>query len=369
MNALGASELPHTMTAVLLTGFGGLDKLDYRTDVPVPAPADDEVLVQVGAAGVNNTDVNTRTGWYSKAVRDGTGSDESEVDVSDDGGWAGESLVFPKIQGADVAGTVVAVGSAVSADRIGERVLVRSMQQAPSGEHGVCVTMGSEINGGFAQFCAVRSEEAFAITTDLTDAELASFPCAWSTAEGLLERAGLVAGERVLITGASGGVGSAAIQLAKRRGAHVIAAASASKWATVTEWGADQVIDRDADFVEELGANSVDVVADVVGGDSWPQLLEVLKLQGRYATSGAIAGPIVELDLRTLYLKDLTLVGSTFQPRSVFENLVSYIERGEVTPVVARTYALRDIAQAQQDFVAKTFAGKLVLLPPAVEVA
>lgn len=362
--------LATTMHAVQLLGHGGFDQLAYRTDVAVPALDPDQVLIEVGAAGVNNTDINTRIGWYSKSISTGTNVDADDgyaTDVSDDGGWAGEGLSFPRIQGADAAGTIVAVGADVAAERIGERVMARTMQASLDGAPQTpCITMGSEIDGGFAQYCAVRSVEAFAVNTTHTDVELASFPCAYSTAEGVLHRAEVGAGERVVITGASGGVGSAAIQLAKRRGAEVIAIASEPKWDTVRTLGADHTIDRNADLIEAIGTESVDVVVDVVAGPTWPSLLEVLRKQGRYVTAGAIAGPIVELDVRTLYLKDLTLLGCTFQPRAVFENLVRYIEANEIRPVIAGTYPLSDIATAQQDFLDKRFTGKLVLLPPPV---
>ncbi|MFT7475814.1 MAG: NADPH:quinone reductase-like Zn-dependent oxidoreductase [Verrucomicrobiales bacterium] len=359
--------IPQTMHAIHLLGHGGYEQLQYRTDVAVPPVESNEVLIRVGAAGVNNTDINTRIGWYSKSVTSATnsgGEDGYGDDVSDDGGWAGEGLSFPRIQGADVAGTIVAVGSAVDPQRIGERVLVRTMQTAGSNDPTMCVTMGSELDGGFAQFCAVDASEAFAIESELTDVELASFPCAYSTAEGMLHRVGLSEGERVLITGASGGVGSAAIQLAKRRGATIVAMASQAKWGDIEDLGADQLIDRNTDLVAEFGTDAFDVIVDVVAGPLWPTLLEVLRRQGRYVSAGAIAGPIVELDVRTLYLKDLTLMGCTYQPREVFENLVTYIERGEIRPIVAAVYPMSEIVTAQQTFLEKSLAGKLVLLPP-----
>ena len=168
----------------------------------------------------------------------------------------------------------------------------------------------------------------------------------------------------VIVTGASGGVGSAAIQLAKRRGAEVIAVSGAAKADEVRAIGADRVVDRNADLVAELGRDSIDLAVDLVAGPAWPQLLDVLRTGGRYVTSGAIAGPLVELDVRTLYLKDLTLFGCTFQEDEVFANLIGYIERGEIRPAVAKTYPLADIAQAQTDFLAKMHTGKLVLIPP-----
>ncbi|MDA5558994.1 alcohol dehydrogenase family protein [Shimia sp. MMG029] len=361
--------IPNKMKAVLLTGHGGIEKLDYRDDVAVPIPAAGEVLIEVRAAGVNNTDINTRIGWYSKAVTEDTeaGGAEGYNCIDDnDASWSGVPLSFPRIQGADVCGYIVAVGDGVNPNRIGERVIVRNMLRTYVDYRPYeCWTIGSECDGGFAQYCKAPSGETHAVDCTLSDAELAAIPCAYSTAEGMLHRANLVA-ETVLITGASGGVGSAAVQLAKRRGANVIALCSSSKADAVRALGADHVLDRNADIVSALGMGSVDVVVDLVAGPNWPQLLDVLRRGGRYATAGAIAGPICEIDIRTLYLKDLTLYGCTFQEDIVFENLVKYIENNEIRPRVAKTYPLSDIANAQEDFLAKRHTGQLVLLPPKV---
>lgn len=354
--------LPDTMKAVPLTGHGGLDKLAYRADVPVPQPRAGEVLIRVGASAVNNTDVNTRTGWYSKAVRGDTNSAaQTGYDgASDaDGGWSG-ALSFPRIQGADCCGEIVALGEGVDATCVGQRVLVRPMfHPAGNDDPHALETFGSERDGAFAQFATMDAANAIAVHSPLTDLELASFPCAFSTAEGMIQRADLGA-ERVLITGASGGVGSAAIQLAKRRGAHVTALTSPSKAEALRDLGADATLGRD----DPLPADAFDVVLDLVGGPRWPDLLEALAVRGRYVTSGAIAGPIVELDLRTLYLKDQTLIGSTRQERRVFTDLVGYIERGEIRPVVADSYALSDIRSAQKAFLEKRHIGKIGLIIP-----
>ena len=357
-------DIPEVMAGVVLTGHGGLDKLEYRNNLAVPKAGKGEVLIEVGASAINNTDINTRTGWYSKGVTTGTdqGAAGFESANEEDGGWSGQPLSFPRIQGADACGRIVAVGEGVDSGRIGERVLVRPMQQAPDDPSSYnLVTFGSEFNGGYAEYAVARASEVFAVNSNLTDTELASFPCAYSTAEGMLDRVGLKAGERILITGASGGVGSAAVQLAKRRGAEVIAVCGEAKFDEVRELGADKVIPRGQSLLESLEKDSVDVVADLVAGPQWPELLEVLSRGGRYVVSGAIAGPIVELDVRTLYLKDLSFFGSTWQPKRVFENLIGYIERNEIRPVVAKTYALRDVVQAQEDFMAKRFSGKLAI--------
>ena len=315
-------DIPKTMHAVMLTGHGGIDMLVYKTDVEVPLPKPDEVLIRVKASGVNNTDINTRIGWYSKSVTSDTnkgGASGLEDAKKNDSSWSGKPLKFPLIQGADVYGEIVKVGSDISPKRIGESVLVRTMQENPHTSENNCWTLGSECNGGFAQYTAVRSSEAFVINSDWSATDLGSIPCAYSTAEGLMHRAKLVK-ETVLITGASGGVGSAAIQLAKLRDATVIAQCAREKSEEVLQIGADKIVFRDSDLVPEIGSDAVDVVIDLVGGSRWTQLLDILKPGGRYATSGAIAGPIVELDLRTLYLKDLTLYGCTFQPKKVFRN-------------------------------------------------
>jgi NADPH:quinone reductase-like Zn-dependent oxidoreductase len=352
--------IPAVMRAVLLTGNGGFDKLELRDDLSVPAPGPGEVLIKVGAAGVNNTDINTRIGWYSKAVAEATEAGAATgIAGAEDDGWSGAAFRFPRIQGADACGCIVAVGAGVDPSRIGERVLVEPVFR--SQEPFDVVYFGSEVDGGFADYCRAPAVHAHAVQSDLSDAELASFPCAYSAAENMLTRIGLAAGERVLITGASGGVGSAAVQLAKRRGAMVTAMAGEDKTAAVRALGADQVIPRKADLASSFAGNPFDAAVDVVGGSQFAEILKCLRSGGRYAAAGAIAGPIVELDLRTLYLKDLTLRGCTVLEPEVFPNLVCYIERSEIKPLLAETYPLFEIARAQEAFLTKQHVGKIVL--------
>tara|TARA_Y100000746_G_scaffold209031_1_gene198427 strand:+ start:1085 stop:2161 length:1077 start_codon:yes stop_codon:yes gene_type:complete len=357
------SNIPAKMSAVLTTGHGGYEVLKFSDDVEVPNPSSDQVLIKVLGAGINNTDINTRTAWYSKSVSGETNAEDSQGD-NDDGSWSGEPLEFPIIQGADCYGEIVAVGDDIDVGRIGERVLVRTMQQyAVDYRPYECWTMGSECDGAFAEYMVAFSDESFKIESNWSNAELASIPCAYSTAENLLERSVVKEGEVVLITGASGGVGSAAIQLAKRRGARVLAIASEAKSGAVKDIGADEVIYREDKLTDSIENETIDVVIDLVAGKKWGCLLDVLRRGGRYATAGAIAGPIVELDVRTLYLKDLVLIGCTFQDREVFQNLIGYIERNEIKPLVSKTYPLKNIINAQKDFVSKKYVGKLVLLP------
>jgi len=168
----------------------------------------------------------------------------------------------------------------------------------------------------------------------------------------------------VLVAGASGGVGSAVVQLVKRRGAMVTAIAGKAKMEHVLAIGADRVIAREEDVVDSLGENSVDAVIDNVAGPAFGGLLKTLKRGGRYVSSGAIGGPLVTLDMRTFYLKDLTLIGCTAWDEPVFPNLISYIERDEFRPLVAKIFPLERIADAQREFLEKKHVGNFVLIPP-----
>lgn len=345
------SERPTTMRGVWLTGHGDLDKLELRSDIPVPRPGRREVLIRVAASGVNNTDINTRTAWYSK--KDGAGEDAS---------WAGAPIRFPRIQGADVCGRIVAVGEEVSADRVGERVLIEPCIREANGEELERPWyFGSECDGGFAEYTVVASRHAYRVESALRDTELASFPCSYSTAENLLTRSKVQSGDRVLVTGASGGVGSAAVQLAKARAAEVVAVTSRAKSQDVLRLGAERTLAREDSVVDTLGRDSIDVVIDLVAGQKWPTLLDVLRPGGRYAVAGAIGGPVVELDVRTLYLKDLSLFGCTVLEPEVFTNLIEHIERERIAPVVAETFPLEQISDAQTAFLSKKHVGKIVL--------
>ena len=176
--------IPDTMHAVLLTGYGGFDRLDYRTDIPIPVPGPDDVIIRVAAAGINNTDINTRIGWYSKDVTTATnqgGAGGLDAANPDDASWQGVPLSFPRIQGADCCGRIVAVGNAVDETRIGQRVIVRNMLRSYVGYRPFeCWTLGSECDGAFSQFVKAPALESYTVDCEWTDAELASIPCAYS---------------------------------------------------------------------------------------------------------------------------------------------------------------------------------------------
>lgn len=364
--------LPTTMTGVYLTGHGDLDKLEFRHDIPVPTPALDEVLINVSAAGMNNTDINTRIGWYSRSVSSGT---TAEVDGEDMGDWDSD-MRFPRIQGADAVGRIVAVGKNVNPARIGERVVCDPYIIDPDDSTGLDSAgfLGLEYDGAFAQFIRVPSRNVLAVPDELaiSDSALATLPCSGGTAMNMLLLAGAQAGDLALVTGASGGVGSFLVQILKALGAEVVAVSGASKHAAVAAQGADHLIDRDTPHLVKsvlaaTGGRRLTLVADVVGGDAFPDYLQLLRRGGRYVTAGAIAGPLVQLDLRTLYLKSLSFFGSTVYRRDTFRTLVDLTLQGKINPPVASTWPLSEIHAAQTAFLSKTHVGSLVLLPPPLE--
>lgn len=347
------------MKAVVLTGHGGLDKLQY-VDTPIPKIADDEVLIEVHACGMNNTDVWVRQGAY--------GTDEDPDAVAS---WrrGKPTLEFPRIQGTDTVGKIVAVGTKVDTSRIDERVMVDfSIYNTETDSLADIDYIGHGRDGGYAEYCAVPAENAYRVESSMTDAELATFCCAYLTAEHMLDRARVAAGERVLISGAAGGVGGGLIQLCRARDAIPYAITSADKANVVKALGAEGVALRDqGDWIAQvtslLHGKSIDVVADVVAGPLFKDLINLLRPEGRYTTAGAFAGAMVELDLRTVYLKHLEIHGSSQGTRQAFARLLNYIESGKITPNLFATYRLSDFHQAQTDFMAKKYIGKLVIMP------
>ena len=357
--------MPKTMMAVVTTGNGGTDKLDYK-QVALRDLREGEVCLRVLAAGVNNTEINTRLGWYSQSVSTSTDAlghaQDAQAEHKQDGGW-NKATPFPIIQGTDCCGEVIAVHDAGDKTLIGKRVLVRACMRVKGFDQQETQWMASDFDGAFAQYVIVPAAEVFPVFSDWSDAELATIPCAYATAETMLDRAQCVAGASILVMGASGGVGSAVVQLAKRRGAKVSAVTTCKKAELVRGLGADSILDRDKDLLSQTGEEAFDLVVDNVAGGLFPVMLKLLKRGGKYISSGAIAGPVVSLDMRDMYLKDITLIGTTAWDEPVFPNLISYIEAGEIKPLVARQFALADIAIAQTEFAKKDFVGNFVLIP------
>lgn len=324
------ATIPDRMRAVILTRHGGPEALEVRDDIPVPVPGADDVIVAVSAAGMNNTDVWSREGAY------GTADDPAAT-----AGWRGVPLDFPRIQGGDIAGRIIAVGSAVDAQRIGQRVLVDcAIYDGPGPDANAIGLLGSERDGGFAEYVVVEASRAHDVTdSELLDTSLAALPIAYGTAAGMLARAELTPGESVFVTGASGGVGLAAVQLATARGCAVYASTSRAKRDAVLAAGATAVVERDQTPLTTLDT-TVDVVVDVVGGGGFHRLVDTLSEGGRLAVAGAIAGAHVSLDIRRLYLHSRRIVGSAMWTPAHFEELVATVRAGGLRPVV-RTYPSR----------------------------
>lgn len=368
-------DLPATMTGVQLKGYGGFEALEYRQDLPLPEVGEQDVLIQVAAAGINNTDINSRTGWYAKTVTSGTtaegGSQGFDVAEGGMGDWTGD-LAFPRIQGADCLGRVVAIGDKADASLLGQTVLVQPYFYDPADPQwrDKVGFLGAEYDGAFAQFTAAPAHQVSRLPeNDLSPEQLATLPCSGGTAMNMLLAAGIAAGDRVLVTGASGGVGSFLVQIAKHKGAKVVALANPSKADPILAIGAHAVIDRKASDWAKQAQDANDgqpfsLVADVVGGAIFPDLLSLLARGGRYVTAGAIAGPNVALDLRTLYLKSLSFFGSAAYEPQTFPALLEVLGQGGLKPLVAGVRPLADIQAAQEAFLQKTHVGSYVLIPP-----
>jgi NADPH:quinone reductase-like Zn-dependent oxidoreductase len=367
--------VPKTMRAVVLTGYGGVEKLELRQDYPVPPIGTGDVLVRVGACGMNNTDVNLRTRWYDRAGNEALSEDIGLKGVSLGGSdeqtaasWNTDTVKFPRIQGAAVVGRIAAVGAGVDPSRIGARVIldpqIRDLSLPLRAQ--LVAYLGGDRDGGFAEYVAIPADNAHTVNCTLTDAELATFPTSYDTAEEMLERTRLASGETVVITGAAGGVGTALIQLAKVRGAKVIAIAGFGKEDRLHEIGADAFVPRDSEdllaAVQAItGEKGADVVVDVVGGAMFGALLKMLSRGGRYASAGAIAGPVQQIDLRDLIYKDLEMFGITCPVPETFRRVVQLAESGQIRPLVEKIFRLEDLREAQGEFVKRRHVGKLVV--------
>ncbi len=369
--AVQVDDRPEVMKAMVLKGHGGFDQLVWHEDWPTPTPKPGEVLIRVKACGLNNTDINTRTSWYSKSVKDGITQDGGMGGFSDaaneSDSWSSNPIQFPRIQGADVAGDIVAVGDGVTTRRIGERIIVDPwIFKSANWQHSSsAVYFGSECDGGFAEYTVVPSENAVAINSNLSYEELATFSCALTTAENLIMKTGLQPGETVVIAGASGGVGSFATQLCRHRGAKVIGIAAKAKHDMVCQNGADCVIDRHADdlaaAIRGFCPDGINVALDMVGGKTTSVLLDTLQQYGRYSSSGAISGPMVNMDLRHLIYKDLQMTGATIVPPGTMGRLVGLIERGVILPNLAETFSLDQLHLAKEKFIQKAYSGNIVV--------
>lgn len=343
------------MRAVRITGHGGPEVLE-PAEVAVPAPGAGEVLVQVGAVALNNTDLWTREGAYGRP------GDPKALS-----GWRGP-IDFPRIQGADVAGRVVAVGTGADGSLVGRRVVVDPAIYDTDGPDANPVgLMGSERDGGYAEYVTAPVERVHDVTeSPLTDDQLAALPTAYGTALGMIERGRLRKGETALVSGASGGVGLALVQIARARGARVLAISSGAKTDAVREAGAHEVVDRAGDIAEQIHAaapEGLDIALDVVAGELVGESLPLLREGGRWVVAGALGGHDVTFDVRRLYLHNAQVMGSSMHTPTHFALLMDLARRAEVHPVIAATFPLTQAAQAQRELSRREHVGKIVMHP------
>ncbi len=365
--------IPRTMKAMLLTGHGGVEKLQYAEDVPTPGPAGGEVLVKVTATAKNNTDRKAREGLYPT-------KDKGEVTSFQMGGSA--TLTFPRIQGADVVGRIVAVGDGVNQSRIGERGLLDFNLYA-DGRRDINLTpdyYGHGADGGYAEYIAVPSDQFHRIENpDLADAELASMGmCSYQTALHMLTSARVKSGENILVTGASGGVGTALIQLCRILGAIPYALSQQDKADALLNLGAEAVLDRSdmAGFTDRVraltGGRPIDAVMDLAGGDMTDQFIDTMifdmNSRGDYprlSIAGASAGNFSEIMWTRIYLYQVQIFGVSHGTREEAEQLVAWIRSGQLRPVLHAAFRLSALHEAERYFVNRNsnYLGKIVIVP------
>lgn len=346
---------PQFMRAVRITGHGGPEVLE-AAEVAVPAPRAGEVLVQVSSVALNNTDLWTREGAYGRPG-----------DPKAKSGWRGP-VGFPRIQGADVAGRIVGVGAGAESSLVGRRVVVDPAIYDSDGPDANPVgLMGSERDGGYAEYVTAPVEHVHDVTrSPLTDDQLAALPTAYGTALGMIERGRLRKGETALVSGASGGVGLALVQIARARGARVVAISSGSKIDAVREAGAHGVVDRAGDVAGQIrtaAPEGIDVALDVVAGELVSEGLPLLREGGRWVIAGALGGYGVTFDVRRLYLHNAQVIGSAMHTPTHFGLLMDLARRAEVQPVIAAVFPLEQAARAQEELSRRGHVGKIVMHP------
>lgn len=370
---MGSETVPETMAAMVLTGHGGIDRLEYRQDWPVPKPGAGEVLVKVTATAKNNTDRKAREGLYPV-------NDKGETASFQMGGSA--TFTFPRIQGADVAGRVVAVGDGVDTARIGERGLLDFNLYADD-RCDINLTpdyYGHGADGGFAEYIAVPSDQFHAVPNpELADAELASLGmCSYQTGLHMLNAAGVKAGERVLVTGASGGVGTAMIQMCRIMGVIPYALSQPDKADALLALGAEAVLDRSdmASFEERVravtGDRPIDAVMDLAGGDMTDRFIDtmIFDMNGRstyprLSIAGASAGNITEIMWTRIYLYQVQIFGVSHGTREEAEQLVGWIRSEQLRPVLHAAFPLSKLHEAETYFIDRgsNYLGKIVVVP------
>jgi 2-desacetyl-2-hydroxyethyl bacteriochlorophyllide A dehydrogenase len=342
------------MKAVVFHEYGEPDKLVYE-EVRTPLPDEDEVLIRVKACSINHVDILVRKGIPAYKT------------------------IFPHISGCDVAGLVEAVGRNVSGINRGEKVFVSPglscfrCAYCLSGQDNMCITykiLGAHTNGGYAEFVIVPAINVLTMPGTLSFEEAASFPLAFMTAwHMLITRAELKAGQEVLVLAAGSGIGVAAIQIAKLAGAWVVAVAGRDeKLEKAKALGADEVINyRREDFSNKIreftGGKGVDVVFEHVGPETWEKSLTSLAKNGKLVTCGATSGPEAKTDIRYIFSRQLSILGSMMGTRSDLLEVTKLMEIGKLKAVIDSVFPLKEARKAQERMLERSNFGKLILVP------
>ena len=327
------------MRAVAIDAHGGLDQVKLRTDWPEPKAGPGQAVVTVKACGLNYLDIFVLQGM------------------------PGLPVTMPRIPGGDIAGIVHSVGAGVSREWVGRRVLI-DPHIKPGG------ALGEHANGGLCERIAIEAENLIHMPAAVTFEQAASLPIAYGTAyRMLITRGRLQAGELVLILGASGGVGTGCVQIAKNLKARVIACASSpDKLRRLKELGADHVIDyTKEDFSKKAwelsGKKGVDVLVNYTGGDTWVPSLRALARHGRLLTCGATAGYDPKTDIRYIWRREANIIGANGWTRGDLEALLVEVERGSIKPVIDHVFPLADSAEAMRLLRDREVFGKVIVTP------
>lgn len=342
------------MKAVVFHEHGGPDKLSYE-EVPVSKIAADEVLVKVKACSINHLDI-----W----VRQGIPAYKTQL---------------PHISGCDIAGIVEKVGEKVEGIRPGDEVVVApglscfKCEYCLSGNDNICTSykiIGAHTDGGFAEFAKAPAINIIPKPENLSFEEAAAYPLVFLTAwHMLITEAGLKPGQAVLVLGAGSGIGSAAIQIAKLAGAFVIATAGAEdKLKKARELGANEVINHEKeDFSKKAkeitGGRGVDIVFEHVGPATWDKSILSLAKNGTLVTCGATTGPEIRMDLRYVFSKQLSILGSIMGTRADLLEVTRLMSRGRLKPVIDSVYPLKEARTAQERMLERKNFGKIIVAP------
>jgi NADPH:quinone reductase-like Zn-dependent oxidoreductase len=342
------------MKAALFYEHGGIEKLLYE-EVPDLTISDDEVLIRVKACSINHLDIWVRQGIPAYKVS------------------------LPHISGQDVAGVVKEFGASVKGIKRGERVFFApgiscfTCRECYAGDDNLCADYkirGARIQGGYAEYAKARAQDVIPVPDNLTFEEAAAFPLTYLTAWHMLfTRAGLKAGDDVLVLAAGSGIGCAAVKMAKLAGARVIATGgSPAKLHKALEIGADEAISHTGDDfskkVRELTAGrGVDVVFEHIGPATWERSLQSLAKGGRLVTCGATTGPEVLIDLRYTFMKQHAILGSVMGTKKELLQITGLLGKGAIKPVIDAVFPLKEASQGQERMLKRENFGKIILIP------